>query len=78
MAAFDHDHDRLAELQAFIEAAEADEVHMVLSSIAGDRVLAREAEAFGRIHADRLLFTKLDEAVAYGPLLSLSIRRNLP
>ncbi|MDA0975426.1 MAG: flagellar biosynthesis protein FlhF [Planctomycetota bacterium] len=73
-----NDHDRLAELQAFIEAAEADEVHMVLSSIAGDRVLAREAEAFGRIHADRLLFTKLDEAVAYGPLLSLSIRRNLP
>jgi flagellar biosynthesis protein FlhF len=73
-----NDHDRLAELQAFIEAAEADEVHMVLSSIAGSRVLAREAEAFGRIHADRLLFTKLDEAVAYGPLLSLSVQRNLP
>jgi len=73
-----NDHDRLAELQAFIEAAEADEVHMVLSSIAGDRVLAREAEAFGRIRADRLLFTKLDEAVSYGPLLSLSVDRDLP
>ena len=73
-----NDHERLSELQAFVDAAEADEVHLVLSSIAGPRVLDREAEAFGRIRADRLLFTKLDEGVAHGPLLSLSVRRRLP
>lgn len=73
-----NDAERLEELQAFIDAAEPDEVHLVLSSVAGDRVLRREAEAFSRIRADRLLFTKLDEAVAFGPLLGLSLRMNRP
>ncbi len=73
-----NDTERLEELQAFIDAAEPDEVHMVLSSVAGDRVLRREAEAFSRIRADRLLFTKLDEAVAFGPLLGLAVRMNRP
>ena len=73
-----NDAERLVELQAFIDAAEPDEVHMVLSSVAGDRVLRREAEAFSRIRADRLLFTKLDEAVAFGPLLGLAVRMNCP
>ena len=73
-----NDSERLVELQAFIDAAEPDEVHMVLSSVAGDRVLRREAEAFSRIRADRLLFTKLDEAVAFGPLLGLAVRMNCP
>ncbi len=73
-----NDAERIEELHAFIEAAEPDEVHLVLSAVAGDRVLRREAEAFSRVRADRLLFTKLDEAVAVGPLLSLAIRMNRP
>lgn len=73
-----NDTERLEELQAFIDAAEPDEVHMVLSAVAGDRVLRREAEAFSRIRADRLLFTKLDEAVAFGPLLGLAVRMDRP
>lgn len=73
-----NDRQRIEELQAFVDAAEPDEVHLVLSAVASDRVLRREAAAFTRVRTDRLLFSKLDEAVTFGPLFSLAVRLARP
>jgi flagellar biosynthesis protein FlhF len=65
------DREKLSELSKFIHAAAPHEVHLVLSTTAGERVLAQEAESFSAVRCDRLIVTKIDEAVSYGPLLSL-------
>ena len=44
---------------------------MVLSSTAGEKVLLREAEAFSAIGVDRVVLTKLDEAVSFGVLVNV-------
>ncbi|MHC5112898.1 MAG: flagellar biosynthesis protein FlhF [Planctomycetota bacterium] len=69
-----NDASRLEELGAFIEAAAPHEVHLVLSSTAGERVLLREAEAFGAVGVDKVVLTKLDEAVSFGMLVDV-VRR---
>lgn len=73
-----NDSARLRELAEFVDAAEPDEVHLVLSAVAGRRVLEREAEAYSAVRADRVLFTKLDEGVCFGPLFSLLIALRRP
>jgi flagellar biosynthesis protein FlhF len=73
-----NDAARLRELAEFVDAAEPDEVHLTLSAVAGRRVLEREAEAYAAVRADRVLFTKLDEAVCFGPLFGLLVSLRLP
>lgn len=65
------DRDKLGELSKFIQAAQPHEAHLVLSSTAGERVLAQEASSFSAVRCDRLIITKIDEAVSYGPVLNL-------
>lgn len=62
---------RIAELRQFIEAAHPHEVHMVLSATAGEKVLASEAEAFGRVGVNKLILTKMDEAASLGGVMNL-------
>ena len=69
-----NDADRLAELRGLMDAAQPHETHLVLSGTASERVLLREAEAFSRLGPDRVVLTKLDEAVAFGMLVSV-VRR---
>ncbi|UCD74459.1 MAG: flagellar biosynthesis protein FlhF [Phycisphaerales bacterium] len=69
-----NDDNRLAELEQFMAAAEPHEVHLVLSGTAGEKVLQREAEAFSRVGVDKIVLTKLDEAVSFGVLVNV-IRR---
>jgi flagellar biosynthesis protein FlhF len=66
-----NDSQRLDELREFIDAASPDEVHLVLSSTAGERVLMREAEAFAAVRVDRIVLTKLDEAVGMGMVVNV-------
>src|SRR5258706_6143624 len=54
---------KLNELKGFLEAANADEVHLVLSSAASQQRTERAIERFGRVRADKIIFTKLDEVV---------------
>ncbi len=65
------DPDRIAELGAFVRAADPHEVHLVLSSTAGERVLQQEVDAFSAVGVDRIALTKLDEAVSFGALLNV-------
>ncbi|MCP4834958.1 MAG: hypothetical protein GY895_09350 [Phycisphaera sp.] len=69
-----NDTDSLAELRALMDAARPHETHLVLAGTAAERVLLREAEAFSGLGPDRVVLTKLDEAVAFGMLVSV-VRR---
>ncbi len=60
---------RLNELKAFLDTIAPDEVHLVLSSTATPECLRSSVERFGQLGADRLIFTKLDEAVGFGVIL---------
>lgn len=66
-----NDVHRIGELKQLIAAAEPHEVHLVLSSTAGEKVLLREADAFGSVGVHRVVLTKLDEAVTFGGLVHL-------
>lgn len=63
------DVDRIAELSAVVRAADPHEVHLVLSGTAGMKLLEREAEAFMPLGVDKIVLTKLDEAVSFGMLV---------
>jgi flagellar biosynthesis protein FlhF len=66
------DSDRLDELREFISAARPHQVHLVLSSTASESVLLEAAQRFGQVKPDRVIFTKLDEAVNFGVLVSVA------
>jgi flagellar biosynthesis protein FlhF len=68
----------VAELGRYVEAADADEVHLVLSASLSVRASLDIVKQFKPVKPNRLLFTKLDEAVALGPLLSVVTQHQLP
>lgn len=65
------DDPRLDDLAQFLKAVEPDEIHLVLSSTCTQAVLLDTVERFSRIQADRVIFTKLDEAVTFGVVLNV-------
>jgi flagellar biosynthesis protein FlhF len=67
-----HDHQRLEELGAFVEAAQPHETHMVLSAGASEDVSLAAWRRFGVLGPTHVLLTKLDEAVRFGTMLNLS------
>jgi flagellar biosynthesis protein FlhF len=70
------DDDKLEELASFLEAADPHEVHLVLSSTCTQNVLMEVVERFSRVRTDRIIFTKLDEAVSFGVVLNVVRRVN--
>ncbi|TVQ61711.1 MAG: flagellar biosynthesis protein FlhF [Phycisphaerales bacterium] len=73
-----HDTDRIRELREFVEAARPHRRHLVLSAAAQEAVMLAAADRFGALGPDRLLLTKLDEAVRFGPVLNVASRVALP
>jgi len=70
------DDPKLAQLRTFIQAADPHEVHLVLSLTSHQAVLLEAAERFSSIRTDRIIFTKLDEAVNFGVLLNVARQVN--
>jgi flagellar biosynthesis protein FlhF len=62
---------KLNELKDFLEAASPDEVHLVLSSTASQACIERAIERFSEVRVDKIIFTKLDEAVHVGVVLNV-------
>src|SRR5258706_12356340 len=62
---------KLNELKGFLEAANPDEVHLVLSSAASQQCIERAIERFGQVRVDKIIFTKLDQAVHVGVVLNV-------
>lgn len=72
------DERRLEELRRFIEASDAGEIHLALSAGAAEGVMKKAAAAFARLHPDRVLLTKLDEAETLGPAFNVLCDLGLP
>ncbi len=64
------DSPKLDELREFLKAANARETHLVLSATSSRAVLQKSIERFSGLGINRVLFTKLDEAVGIGTLLA--------
>jgi flagellar biosynthesis protein FlhF len=69
---------RLNELRGLLAESQADEVHLVLSAVAGPDSLDVAAGAFSTVGASALILTKLDEAAALDWLPALLNRHRLP
>ncbi len=69
---------RIQELKAMLSEAHADEVHVVLSSVASAASMKQAAERFAEVGATSLLFTKLDECTGLGSILPVLRSSNLP
>lgn len=68
----------LADLSSFVEAAKPDEIHLVLSASTNPTAMHDIAKRFKVMNPNRLVFSKLDEAVSFGPLLSLIHTHQIP
>ncbi|MEN1680276.1 MAG: flagellar biosynthesis protein FlhF [Planctomycetota bacterium] len=69
---------KVQELKSILAEANADEVHLVLSTTAGPKSLVATASRFTEVGVTSLLLTKLDEATGLGPVLSLTAATGLP
>lgn len=63
---------KLNELKRFLDYAEPDEVHLVLSSTSTEGCVNLAMEKFGEVRVDKLIFTKLDEAAQLGVVLNVA------
>ena len=71
------DEVRIQELRAFLSEADADEVHLVLSSMTGAKTLQQTAERFAVVGTTAMILTKLDEASGLGNTLPCSASSKL-
>jgi flagellar biosynthesis protein FlhF len=62
---------KLNELKNYITAAQADEVHLVLSTTASQECVELAIERFADVRCDKIIFTKLDEAAHVGVVLNV-------
>jgi flagellar biosynthesis protein FlhF len=65
------DEVKIRELAEFLLQAKPDEVHLVLSAVAGERSLRCAVDRFAMVQVDRLILTKLDEAESLGGILAV-------
>lgn len=64
------DSRKLDEIKSFFSAVKPHEVHLVLSSTCGEAVLTETIERFRTVGIDRVIFTKIDEAIGFGVMLA--------
>ena len=68
----------LSDLARFVAAADPDEIHLVVNASTNLRTAEDINDQFKVVKPNRLLFSKLDEAVTYGPLLNLVHKHHIP
>lgn len=62
---------KLHELKNFLSVAAPDEVHLVLSTTASQECIEHAIARFAEVRVDKIIFTKLDEAVHVGVILNV-------
>ena len=62
---------KLHELKNFLSVAQPDEVHLVLSTTASQECIEHAISRFAEVRVDKIIFTKLDEAVHVGVILNV-------
>ncbi|MGE5573686.1 MAG: flagellar biosynthesis protein FlhF [Bacteroidota bacterium] len=68
----------MAELRAFLEAAQVDETHLVLSMTTRPRDLLDIVERFSPCGVNRLIFSKLDETSRLGAIVGVTSAVKVP
>lgn len=69
---------KIRELRTLLTEAAADEIHLVLSSVAGTKALLQTLERFRTVRPTALILTKLDESPSFGGLLPVLRAAGLP
>jgi flagellar biosynthesis protein FlhF len=72
------DLDYCKRLKRVLEVAPQVEVHLVQSATSQESVVTECFKQFAPLGIDRVLFTKLDEAVHFGLLFNCSVRHQIP
>lgn len=72
------DEVKIQELKSMLHEARADEVHLVLSSVASLQALKKTAEQFECVGVTSIILTKLDEATGLGNLVPMVRNCRLP
>jgi flagellar biosynthesis protein FlhF len=70
--------EKMNELNAYVEAAAPDELHLVCSVSVSNDVLKDTLERYQNFPVTKLMLTKLDEAVHYGVILSIISKTQKP
>ncbi|HOV98930.1 MAG TPA: flagellar biosynthesis protein FlhF [Bacteroidota bacterium] len=68
----------IQELRRFIEAAEPDEVHLMLNASLGEKMLLDVVERFKPLHTNRYIISKVDEAFMFGGFLNVLRDHKMP
>ena len=61
---------RMSELKCYLDQAKPHETHLVLSGTSSQQIVDEVLERFGVLGIDRVIFTKLDEAIGFGVILN--------
>jgi len=61
---------KINELRGFFQAVRPHEMHLVLSSTCSEAVLSETIDRFAALQIDRVIFTKLDEALGFGVIVN--------
>ena len=70
--------DAAAELAAFLAAQSNVDIHLVLTASLKSADLPHVVDGFALFQPRKLIFTRLDETSAFGPILSQAVRTGLP
>jgi flagellar biosynthesis protein FlhF len=70
--------EQLAKTNEFLKAINVDEAYLVMSATSGTRTLNDIAERFKPLNPKAAIFTKLDEAAAFGNIINIASGHNLP
>jgi flagellar biosynthesis protein FlhF len=72
------DPEEIAKQAALIQGLPGIQIHLVLSAASGAQELAAIADRYRTLSPDRLIITKVDEAVGPGGILSAAVRVGRP
>ena len=61
---------KIQELRQFFDVVKPHEVHLVVSGTCGEAVMRDAVQRFSAVGIDRVILTKLDEAIGFGVILS--------
>ncbi|MFN9993169.1 MAG: flagellar biosynthesis protein FlhF [Phycisphaerales bacterium] len=73
-----HDSPRLDELRQISELVKPHQTHLVVSAAMAEPVTLATIERFRQVGPDRMIISKLDEAVSFGSLVNISQSSGLP
>jgi len=70
--------EQLYEAKEFLNTAGVDETYLVVSSTSSTKLLLDVLKKFKLFNYNSVIYTKIDEAVTFGNILNVSVKKNAP